>query len=186
MEGPNGCWPKSSRFLLLGLLGIIKMGPRALHWGPIQISSHPTWWSMWRKFGSKALDLSKENGPITKLGPIWDWALKWVKGLYIERPNCRPICKTGAICWPKYHTKWISTQMGWALNVKSPLVHKGCKLDVLPRKKHWMWSDCQLELRAQWETVISWLLVLCDVSASLCKSILNPFIAKSHCKPRPL
>jgi hypothetical protein len=102
MEGPNGRQPKLSKFLPIGLLGIVKMGPRALYWGPTQISSHPTWRSMWRKFGTKALGLSKGNGPrfslapITKLGPIWDWALKWVKGLYTQRPNCRPICKTGA------------------------------------------------------------------------------------------
>jgi hypothetical protein len=76
MEGPNGCWPKSYRFLSIGLLGIVKMGSRALHWGPTQISSHPTWLSMWRKFGPKTLSLSKGNGPrfslapITKLGPI--------------------------------------------------------------------------------------------------------------------
>jgi hypothetical protein len=31
MEGPNGCQPKSSRFLRIGLLGIVKIGPRALH-----------------------------------------------------------------------------------------------------------------------------------------------------------
>jgi hypothetical protein len=39
--GPNGCQPKSSRFLPIGLLKIVKMGPRALHWGPIQISHIP-------------------------------------------------------------------------------------------------------------------------------------------------
>jgi hypothetical protein len=67
--------PKSSRFLI-GLLGIVKVGPRALHWGPTEISSHPTWQSTWRKFGAKTLGLSKGNGPrfslapITKLGPI--------------------------------------------------------------------------------------------------------------------
>jgi hypothetical protein len=67
--------PKSSRFLI-GLLGIVKVGPRALHWGPTEISSHPTWQSTWRKFGAKNLGLSKGNGPrfslapITKLGPI--------------------------------------------------------------------------------------------------------------------
>jgi hypothetical protein len=102
MEGPNGCRPKSFRFLPIGLLGIVKMDPRALHWGPTQISLHPTWLSMWRKFGAKTLCLSKENGPrfslasIIKLGLIWDWSLKWVKGLYTKRPNCRPICKTRA------------------------------------------------------------------------------------------
>jgi hypothetical protein len=47
----------------------------SVHLGP-QISSHPTWWSTWHKFGDKNLGLSKENGlrfslaPITKLGPI--------------------------------------------------------------------------------------------------------------------
>jgi hypothetical protein len=102
MEGPNGCQLKSSRFLPIGLLGIVKMGPRAFYWGPIQISSHPTWRSTWRKFGTKTLGLSKGNGPrfslapITKLGFIWDWALKWVKGLYTKRPNCLPIYKTRA------------------------------------------------------------------------------------------
>jgi hypothetical protein len=70
MEGPNGCRPKSSRFLPIGLLGIVKIGPRALHWGPIQISSHPTWQSTWRKFGAKTLGLSKENGPRFSLAPI--------------------------------------------------------------------------------------------------------------------
>jgi hypothetical protein len=66
-----GAGPKSSRFLSIGLFRILQMGPRAL-----QISSHPTWRSTWRKFGAKNLGLSMENGPrfslapITKLGPI--------------------------------------------------------------------------------------------------------------------
>jgi hypothetical protein len=113
--------PKSFRFLPIGLLGIVKMGPRALHRGPTQISSHSTWQSTWRKFGAKALDLSKENGPrfslapITKFGPIWDWALKWVKGLYTERPNSRPICKTRV-----HLLTQIPYQMGFSPNGLGP------------------------------------------------------------------
>jgi hypothetical protein len=54
---------------------IVKMGPRALHWGPTQITSHPTWRSTWQKFGAKTLGLSTRNrprfslAPITQLGP---------------------------------------------------------------------------------------------------------------------
>jgi hypothetical protein len=33
IEGPNGCWPKSSRFLPIGLLGIVKMGPKGFTLG---------------------------------------------------------------------------------------------------------------------------------------------------------
>jgi hypothetical protein len=121
MEGPNGCWPKSSRFLPIGLLGIVKMGPRALHWCLTQISSHPTWRSTWCKFGTKTLGLSKGHGPrfslapITKLGPIWDWALKWVEGLYTERPNCQPICKIGT-----HLLTQIPCQMGFNPNGLGP------------------------------------------------------------------
>jgi hypothetical protein len=64
MEGPNGCQSKSSRFLLIGLLGIVQMGPRALHWGPTQISSHPTWRSTWRNYKTWAL---------MRLGPYELW-----------------------------------------------------------------------------------------------------------------
>jgi hypothetical protein len=105
MKGPNGCRPKLSRFLPIGLLIIVKMGPRALHWGPTQISSHPTWRFTWHKFGAKTLGLSKENGPrfslapITKLGPILDWALKWVKGFFTLRgPIVGPFTNEGPIC----------------------------------------------------------------------------------------
>jgi hypothetical protein len=127
MEGPNGCRPKSSKFLPIGLLGIVKMGPRALHWGPIQISSHPTWRSVWHRFGAKTLDLSKGNvprfslAPITKLGPIWDWPLKWVKGSTLRGSIIGPFAKQGPLCWPKYFAKWVSAQMGWAPNIKYPL-----------------------------------------------------------------
>jgi hypothetical protein len=75
MEGPNGCWPKSSEFQPVGLLKIVKLGPRALYWDPTQTSSHPTWRPTWHKFGAKTLGLTKENGPrfsliqITTLGP---------------------------------------------------------------------------------------------------------------------
>jgi hypothetical protein len=49
---------------------IVKMGPRALHWGPTQITSHPTWRSTWQKFGAKTLGLSTRNRPRFSLAPI--------------------------------------------------------------------------------------------------------------------
>jgi hypothetical protein len=70
IEGPFGCRPKSFKFQSIGLLGIVKLGLRALYWGPIQISSHPTWRSTWHKFSAKTLDLSKEIGPRFSLAPI--------------------------------------------------------------------------------------------------------------------
>jgi hypothetical protein len=51
MKGPNGYWPKSSEFQSVGLLEIVKLGPRVLYWGPNQTSSHPTW----HKYGAKFL-----------------------------------------------------------------------------------------------------------------------------------
>jgi hypothetical protein len=83
IEGPNGCWPKSSEFQLVGLLEIVKLGPRALYlgpralyWGPTQTSYYSTWRPTWPKFGAKTLSLTKENGPrfslpkLQNLGPI--------------------------------------------------------------------------------------------------------------------
>jgi hypothetical protein len=41
----------------------VELGPRALHWGPTQISYCPTWRSTWHEFGAKILGLSKNDGP---------------------------------------------------------------------------------------------------------------------------
>jgi hypothetical protein len=66
MEGPNGCRPKSSEFQPIGLFEIVKLGPRALYWGPTQTSSHPTW----HKYATKTLGPTKENGPRFSLTQI--------------------------------------------------------------------------------------------------------------------
>jgi hypothetical protein len=83
MEGPNGCRPKLSKFLPIGLLIIVKMGPRALYWGPTQITSHPTWRSTWRKFGAKTLGLSTREGPRFSLAQI-----KVEAPIWLEISNC--------------------------------------------------------------------------------------------------
>jgi hypothetical protein len=70
MEGPNGCRVKSSKFQLVGLLEIIKLGPRALYWGPTQTSSLPTWRPTWHKYGTKTLDPTKESGTRFSLTQI--------------------------------------------------------------------------------------------------------------------
>jgi hypothetical protein len=73
------------------------------------------------QIGTKTLGLSKGSGPrfslapITKLGPIWDWTLKWAKGLYTKRPNCRTICKTGV-----HLLTQISCQMGFSPDELGP------------------------------------------------------------------
>jgi hypothetical protein len=106
MEGPNGCQPKSFRFLSIGLLGVVKMGPRALHWGPTQISSYPTWRSTWRKFGTKTLGLSKKMGQgfpwsqLQNLSPYEIGPWNGSKDFTLRGPTVGPFAKKGPICWP--------------------------------------------------------------------------------------
>jgi hypothetical protein len=147
IESPFGCWPKSSKFQSIGLLKIVKLGPRVLYWGPIQTSSHPTWWPTWHKYGAKTLGLTKANGPkfflskLQNLGPIasieppplYEIHLRHgpsngSKGFTLRGPIVDPFTIHGPNCCSKYPIKWISFQMGWVPNIKCPLV--------------WLCSDC--------------------------------------------
>jgi hypothetical protein len=104
MEGPSGCRPKLSRFLPIGLLGIVKMGPMAIYWGPTQISSHHTWQSTWHKFDAKTLGLSKGNGPrffllqLQNLGPYEIGPRNGSKGFTLRGPTIGLFAKQGPIC----------------------------------------------------------------------------------------
>jgi hypothetical protein len=47
MEGPNGCRPKSSEFQQVGLLEIVKLGPRALNSYLTSYGQNVQFWTFW-------------------------------------------------------------------------------------------------------------------------------------------